>query len=90
MPSSSSNSSSENSSSESSNSDSLPTGREFKRDVVWLTEKVKSTPRGHSWDLLNREGKVKEVSFKTGMTQKQTREAISKAYSGLQGIQDKR
>ena len=55
-------------SSSSSSSDSLPSGREIRRELVWLKEKVKSTPRGHNWDLLNRDGRVQEVCFTTGMS----------------------
>lgn len=77
-------------SSSSSSSDSLPSGREIRRELVWLKEKVKSTPRGHNWDLLNRDGRVQEVCFTTGMSKKQTREAIVTTFPGLRGIKDKR
>lgn len=77
-------------SSSSSSSESSPSGREIRRELVWLKEKVKSTPRGHFWDLMNREGRVQEVCFTTGMTKKQTREAIVTTFPRLSGFKDKR
>jgi len=66
-----------------SNPASPPTGRQFKRELVWLKESVSSTPRGHLWDTLNRDGQVKEACFFTSMSEKQTRNVIYESFPPL-------
>ena len=50
-----------------SNSDSevdLPAPRRStSREFVWLETKTKSIPSGRAWDKLNRDGRVKELTF---------------------------
>ena len=57
--------------------------RQMKREFVWLKEKRNSIPRGRDWDLLNREGRVQEITFKLSMDSHQLTERVKEVFPGL-------
>ena len=73
-----------------SNSDSevdLPAPRRStSREFVWLETKTKSIPRGRAWDKLNRDGRVKELTFFANWSGRRMRELIQSNFPALRGV----
>lgn len=53
-----------------------PGGKRSQRTFVWLKERLNATPRGVIWDILNREGRVKEIAFSSCYDEKRMRALI--------------
>ncbi|XP_015779113.1 PREDICTED: uncharacterized protein LOC107356990 [Acropora digitifera] len=75
--------------SDSGNSDSeidqTAPGRCTSREFVWLEGKTKSIPRGRAWDKLNRDGRVKELSFYQNWSSQRMQELILCNFPALRG-----
>lgn len=58
-------------------------GRQRKLDFVWMPTRLEHTPRGNSWIELNRNGRVKEISFSNCHNSQQMKELIRKNFDLL-------
>ena len=58
-------------------------GRQRKLDFVWTATRLVHTPRGHAWINLNRDGRVKEISFTDNHNSQQMKELIRKNFPQL-------
>ena len=71
-------------SSDSSSNDEPQVGGKFtSREFVWLVEKTKPIPRGRVWDSLNRDGRVKELSFQPNWSSGRMMELIGNNFPAL-------
>lgn len=58
-------------------------GRQRKLDFVWMETRLEHTPRGNQWISMNREGRVKEISFNDNHNSQQMKELIRKNFTKL-------
>ena len=73
-------------SSDSSSNDELEPqagGKITSREFVWLVEKTKPIPRGRVWENLNRDGRVKELSFLPNWSSGRMKELIGNNFPAL-------
>lgn len=61
-----------------------PTGRKKSLIFVWMTRKLEKTPRGKTWDELNRDGKVKEIQYNANFSSEHMKAAMRKSFPGLE------
>ena len=59
------------------------TGPKCLKLFVWLKELPKATPRGRTWDQLNRDGRVKEIEFGKKFSERQMRNAVKENFPEL-------
>ena len=67
-------------------SESPPRARNTKkvnRLFVWLSKRLKATPRGSHWDKLNRDGSVKEIEVDAGHSERRLRELMVENFPAL-------
>ena len=58
-------------------------GRQRKLEFVWMATRLVHTPRGNAWIALNRDGRVKEISFTDSQNSQQMKELIRKNFTKL-------
>ena len=58
-------------------------GRQRKLDFVWMETRLEHMPRGKQWFSMNREGRVKEISFNDNHNSQQMKELIRKNFTKL-------
>ena len=58
-------------------------GRQRKLEFVWTATRLEHTPRGKSWINLNRDGRVKEISFTDSHNSQQMKELIRENFPQL-------
>lgn len=63
-----------------------PRGRSTNKVFVWLKEKAKCKPRGNPWVLLNREGRVKEISIGANYSSAKIKELVKENFVGLAAV----
>lgn len=82
------NATNDGSSSEEESVSTLPdlVGRAKTLTFVKMDKRLEKTPRGITWDKLNREGKVKEIPFDTKYTSENMKAAIRKNFAGLEKV----
>ena len=60
-------------------------GNTATKEFVWLRERVAKVPRGQFWDKLNRDGRVKVLSFKPSWSAKKMWELVLNGFPALSG-----
>lgn len=58
-------------------------GKFTSRESVWLVEKSQPIPRGRVWDNLNRDGRVKELSFLPSWSSGRMKELVGNSFPAL-------
>ena len=63
-----------------------PKGRSTNKVFVWLKEKPKCRPCGNPWVLLNREGRVKDITIGGSYSSTKIKELVKENYAGLAAV----
>lgn len=71
------------SSPENDNSGVIAPGTEKQLTFVWIDKNPGKTPKGQQWDLLNREGRVKDVNIARNHTPVNVKDIIRKNFPQL-------
>ena len=61
----------------------LPPGTEKQLTFVWIDKNPGKTSKGRQWDLLNREGRVKNVKIARNHTPRDVKDIIRKNFPQL-------
>ena len=61
----------------------LPKGWSTNKVFLWLKEEVKCTSRENPWVLLNREGRVKDITIGGNFSSAKIKELVKENFSGL-------
>ena len=65
------------------NSGDIAPGTEKQLTFVWIDKNPGKTPKGRQWDLLNREGRVKDVNIARNHTPRDVKDIIRKNFPQL-------